>query len=264
MPPEIYFAFTLGVKMAVTAAFLIAATVTAERAGPLIGGLVASLPISTGPVYIFLALDHDARFVAASAIGTLVMNGANVVFALIYALLAQKRPLWVSIGVSIAVWFAFAWIANSLAWTLPRAILWNAAAIGFSFMIVRRFRHHRVPSIRPRWYDFALRAALVAILVGTVVTLSFHIGPKASGIIAVFPIVFSSIMLVMHRRMGGKATAAVMANAVLGLTGFALGAITVHLAAVPLGKAAALSLALAICFAWGLLIYGARKKGLPI
>ena len=62
MPPDFYFALTLIVKMAVTAGFLLAATVTAERAGPLIGGLVATLPISAGPVYIFLALDHDARF----------------------------------------------------------------------------------------------------------------------------------------------------------------------------------------------------------
>ena len=50
--------------MAVTAGFLLAATITAERAGPLIGGLVATLPISAGPVYIFLSLDHDAQFIA--------------------------------------------------------------------------------------------------------------------------------------------------------------------------------------------------------
>ena len=64
MSPELYFVFTLIVKMAVTAAFLLLATVVAERAGPLVGGLVATLPISAGPVYIFLALDHDAHFIA--------------------------------------------------------------------------------------------------------------------------------------------------------------------------------------------------------
>jgi hypothetical protein len=62
MSPDLYFTLTLIVKMVVTAAFLLAATITAERAGPLIGGLVSTLPISAGPVYIFLALDHDAHF----------------------------------------------------------------------------------------------------------------------------------------------------------------------------------------------------------
>ena len=35
MPPDLYFALTLIVKMAITAAFVLAATITAERAGPL-------------------------------------------------------------------------------------------------------------------------------------------------------------------------------------------------------------------------------------
>ena len=72
MSPDLYFALTLVVKMAVTAGFVLAATVTAERAGPLVGGLVATLPIGAGPVYMFLALDHDAHFIAQSALGSLV------------------------------------------------------------------------------------------------------------------------------------------------------------------------------------------------
>ena len=112
MSPDLYFALTLGVKMAVTAAFLLAATVTAERAGPLIGGLVATLPISAGPVYIFLALDHDAHFIAQSALGSLVTNSFNVVFALTYALLAQKRSLAVSLGGAFAAWFALIWASG--------------------------------------------------------------------------------------------------------------------------------------------------------
>ena len=71
MPPELYFVLTLIVKMAVTAGFVLAATMTAERAGPLVGGLVATLPIGAGPVYVFLALDHDAHFIAQSAVGSL-------------------------------------------------------------------------------------------------------------------------------------------------------------------------------------------------
>ena len=63
---------------------------------------------------------------------------------------------------------------------------------------------------------------MVALLVGTVVTLSFRIGPTASGNLAVFPIVLTSIMIILHRRVGGPATAAVMANAVIGLGGFAI------------------------------------------
>ena len=98
MPADLAFAIVLIVKMAITAGFVLAATVTAERAGPLVGGLVATLPIGAGPVYVFLAFDHDAHFIAQSAVASLAINAANVIFALVYALLAQKRSLIVSLG----------------------------------------------------------------------------------------------------------------------------------------------------------------------
>ncbi|HVT55092.1 MAG TPA: hypothetical protein VHD34_03455 [Xanthobacteraceae bacterium] len=264
MSPEIYFALTLAVKMIVTAGFIIGATITAERAGPVIGGLVASLPISTGPVYVFLALDHDARFISAAALGTLVMNTANVAFALIYALLAQKRSLSISFGLGIGAWFVIGWIGNSINWTLASAAMLNIAAIGGSYFIVRPLRNVRVPPMHTRWQDLALRAVLAAILVGAVVTASFHIGAKASGIFGVFPTVFTSMMLIMHNRLGGKATAAVLANAILGLGGFGLAAATVHAAAAPFGKWTALLLGVSASFTWGLLIFATRKRPVPV
>ena len=61
--------------------------------------------------------------------------------------------------------------------------------------------------------------------------MSFRIGPAGSGILAVFPIILISVMLILHRRVGGKPTAAVMANAVTGLVGFAFACVVLHFAA---------------------------------
>ena len=69
-----------------------------------------------------------------------------------------------------------------------------------------------------------------------VVTLSFRIGPTASGNLAVFPIVLTSIMIILHHRVGGPATAAVMANAVIGLGGFAIAVMVLNLTADRLGS----------------------------
>ena len=129
MSPDQYFILTLIIRMAVTAAFLLAATITAERAGPLVGGLVATLPISAGPVYIFLALDHGAHFIGVSALGSLVTNGINIVFALTYALLAQKRSLAVSLSGAFAIWIVLNWLTSFVAWTLPAAIVFNVAVL---------------------------------------------------------------------------------------------------------------------------------------
>jgi len=262
MSPDLYFALTLIVKMAVTAAFLLAATITAERAGPLVGGLVATLPISAGPVYIFLALDHDAHFIAQSALGSLVTNAFNVAFALTYALLAQKRNLAVSLAGAFAAWFALSWASGAVAWTLATAIALNAVIIGLAFWLSAPLRHAPMPRVTTRWYDLVLRAAMVALLVGTVVTLSFRIGPTASGNLAVFPIVLTSIMIILHHRVGGPATAAVMANAVIGLGGFGIAVVVLHLTADRLGSPAALSLTLAVSLGCNLLLYFVRQRSM--
>ena len=131
---------------------------------------MATLPISAGPVYIFLALDHDAHFIAQSALGSLVTNSFNVVFALTYALLAQKRG---------ARWSASAAPSSpgraDLGERLRRldavaAILLNAVIIAGAFWLSAPLRHAPMPRVRRRWYDLVLRAAMVALLVGVVVT----------------------------------------------------------------------------------------------
>lgn len=260
MSPDLYFTLTLIVKMIVTAAFLLAATVTAERAGPLIGGLVATLPIAAGPSYIFLALDHDAQFIAHSALGSLVVNSFNCLFALTYALLAQKRSLPVSLGGAFVVWIALNLASAVLDWTVTMAVVLNLVLLGAAFLLSAPLRHAAMPPVAIRWYDLVLRAVMVALLVGTVVTLSFHIGATASGHLAVFPIVLTSIMIILHRRVGGPATAAVMANAVIGLSAFGVAVLVLSLTAAPFGSPAALMLALATSLSGNLLLYLVRRR----
>jgi hypothetical protein len=264
MSPDLYFALALIVKMAVTAAFVVAATVTAERAGPLVGGLVATLPLGAGPVYVFLSLDHDAHFIAQSAINSLAINAVNVMFALTYALLAQKRSLALSLSFALLLWLALAFTVHEIHWTLVAAGAVNVVVLAICIALARPLRHVRIPPVRTYWYDLALRAAMVALLVGVTVSLSFRIGPGGSGILAVFPIILISVMLILHRRAGGPPTAAVMANAVLGLVGFAVACVVLRFAAEPFGSAVGLALALATSVGWGLGVLTARRHGIAV
>jgi hypothetical protein len=260
MPPELYFALSLIVKMAVTAAFLLAATIVAERAGPVVGGLVATLPISAGPVYLFLALDHDAHFIAQAALGSLVTNALNAVFAVAYALLAQRRSLTTSLLGAYAVWLVLSFGIRFVQWDFLLALAFNAAIIAASWWIVQPLRHVRVPPVEARWYDLVMRALMIAVLVGAVVTLSFTIGALSTGSLAVFPMVLTSIAVVLHRRIGGPATAAILANAVIGLGGFGIAVATLYLTAVALGAPIALTVALAVSIGCNMLLYVMRKR----
>src|SRR5690606_15246514 len=145
---------------------------------------------------------------------SLAINNVNVMFALAYALLAQELSLFASLSLAMIGWFALAWVVNEIHWTLSGALAVNLVVLPTCIALSRRLRNVPIPPVRTYWYDLAMRAAMVAALVGLTVTLSYSIGPEGSGILAVFPIILISVQIILHRRVGGKPSAAVMANAV--------------------------------------------------
>ena len=264
MTSEFLFWLALPFKMAVTAAFVVAATTTAERAGALIGALVATLPIAAGPAYVFLALDHDVAFIATSALSSLAINAATAVFALVYAFAAQRHGVLLAVATALTAWTILAVVVRWFDWTLPGALVLNVAVISACAAIGRHLRDVRMPLVTRRWYDVPLRAAMTALLVAVVVSLSGRVGPAVTGVLAVFPIVMTSLMVILQLRIGGKASAAVLVNTITGLAGFSTCLVTLHLAAVPLGTPVALTLALAVSIAANLLIFAARRSGFPL
>ena len=66
--------------------------------------------------------------------------------------------------------------------------------------------------------------------------------------------VLSTLVLFLQPRLGGPATAAILASGMLGLMGFGVGLAALHLAAEPLGRWPALALGLGVCLLWNLAI----------
>jgi hypothetical protein len=264
MSPDLAFWLGLALKLAITASFVILALVAAERGGPLVGAMIASLPVSVGPSYVFLALDHDTSFIAAGALASLVANAATCLFALAYTVVAQRHGATVSLAAALAAWAATMSAVMRIEWTFLHAVVLTAAVFAVALPLSSRFRHAPMHIPARRWYDVPLRASLVALLVCLVVTLSTRVGPVVSGALAVFPVVFTSLILILHPRVGGRANAAVIANALSGMIGYAMAISVLHLTAVPLGAPLALTLALAVAIGWNLLVWNARQRGIPI
>ena len=57
MPLDPLFWYGLVLKMAVTAAIVVAASVAVEGSGPFIGALIATLPTAAGAAYIIMAIE---------------------------------------------------------------------------------------------------------------------------------------------------------------------------------------------------------------
>jgi hypothetical protein len=72
--------------------------------------------------------------------------------------------------------------------------------------------------------------------------------------------VLLSLIFILHPRIGGPATAAVLSNIPLGLAGFSLSCLTAHLLVERLGAAAGLAIALAVSIACNLLVWAIRRR----
>ncbi|MBW7973068.1 hypothetical protein [Bradyrhizobium sp. BR 10289] len=262
MSLDLQFIVFLLLRMAIAAAFVVTASIITERSGPVIGALIATLPVSAGPSYVFLAIDHDAGFIAQGALASLPINAATIFMCLTYVVLAQRRSMLASWGSAFAVWIVLASIIRQFDWSLTAGLAANLVAFGICIPLLAGYRHAKMPLVTRRWYDIPMRAALVATLVAIVVSTSSWVGPRISGIIAIFPVVFSSIMVILHPRIGGPPTAAVLANSAWGLLGFGMAIAVMHVAVVQFGSAIGLCLALATCVSWNLTLWGIGRRAM--
>jgi hypothetical protein len=247
-------------KLLLTAAIVVSAAAVTERAGPVTGALVATLPVTIWPAYVFLSLDHDSAFIAEAARSGIAVNAITAIFLLVYAALAQKRGLVLSFIAALGCWIAFAILARSNTWTLATAGLLNLMIFVPCLWLARSLSAAKMPPLRRAWFDLPLRTLLVCALMAAILQVSTWAGPVVTGILAVYPISSTSLMLILHPRIGGLATAAVMANSLWGLIGISAGLAALSLAIGPLGSVPALAAALVIPMAWNLTLWALFRR----
>jgi len=221
------------IRAAAAAAVVVSASVLAEAVGPFWGGLIVSLPISAGPAYVMLGLQHDADFIAASALGSLAANAVSILYMLAIILLAPRVRWPLAIAGALALWFVVAWPVGQTRWTLIAVCGLNIAVFAVALLATRRLEASGAtakPS-RRTWFDLPLRALLVGSLTATVVTSSRWLGPTLTGMAAVFPIALTGLALIVLPQLGGTASARLFASALRAMPGFGLALLVLHVTA---------------------------------
>ncbi|BCM84765.1 hypothetical protein [Methylobacterium indicum] len=246
-------------KMLASAGIVVLASLAVERTGPLVGAMIATLPVSAGPAYLFLALDHDAAFLRDSAVASLPAIAATALFIAAYAALARRHGVALALAAALAVWLVSALVLTRLGLGLAGG---GAAAVLVILACIGPCRSLRVtgplPPRRGRRRDILIRAGIVMSVVVAVVLAGRLAGPGAAGILAFAPVVMVSLAVILHPRLGGAATATVLILSLPGLLGFVAALLALALTVERLGPALALSLALLINVGWngGILLAG--------
>jgi len=254
------FWYGLALKIAMTAGIVVAASVVVERSGPFVGSLIAALPTAGGAAMILLAVEHPPSFIAASAVGSMVANAICAVFALTYAVLAQRRSLAVSLGGAFAVWLCGAALSRLVDWSAASAVLLNAVVYPMAIFAGRHFRAEgAVKRVALSATDLAWRAGVVTLCVILVTAASSSIGSYFSGVFAFFPVAMGSFFVILHPRIGGPASASVAAHVLTPLIGLGLSLLVVHLLAEPIGVWWSYAAGLSVGIGWNALLWGMRQ-----
>lgn len=253
------FMFGLLLKIVMTASIVVAASIVVERSGPFIGSLIASLPTAGGAAMIILALEHPPDFIAKAAVGSVVANAIVAIFALSYAMLAQRRSLLISLGFAYLVWLGCVALSRLVDWTATSAVLLDVLVFPVTIFAGRQFRSEGViRRVEFSGADLAWRAAVVTVCVIVVTTASDSIGSYFSGLFAFFPVAMGSFFVILHPRIGGPASASVAAHVQAPLIGLGLSLLAVHLLAGTIGVWWSYAIGLCIGLGWNAVLWTGR------
>jgi len=210
---------SLVLKLLLTPALIAAASLAGRRWGPGVSGWLVGLPLTSGPVAFFLALERGAPFAAAATLGSLTGAVAEAAFCLAYAY-AARRAAWP--GALAGASAAFAVVAVLLqgpALSLLPAAVVAFASLALALRLIPRATAAVASPPLPRW-DLPARMVSATVLVLAITESAPVLGPRVSGILATFP-VYAAILTVFAHRAGPAPAGQVLRGLLWGLFGFA-------------------------------------------
>jgi len=233
----------LALKLTLTPGAIAAATLAARRFGPAVGGWLIGLPVTAGPVVLFLALAHGTRFAEKATTGLVAGVAAQAAFALGYSAAARRGwPAAVAAGTA-----AFALTGSAL--VLPGLDLGLVAVCSLAFVAVGLLGLPAAvlpPAAASRRHDLPLRIALATSLLLLITTFASTFGAGLSGLVTTYRLLSTLLAVFAHRTDGPDAAVAVYRGLLVGLfalMGFAC-TLSLVLTRLPLAGAFAIALAL--------------------
>ena len=207
-------------KLTLAPSLVALATLVARRWGPRAGGILIGFPLSTGPIFIFLAIEHGLEFAQQATVGILFGLVGVASFALTYVM-ASRRTGWIgSLGAAVVCFFGVSAVFSQVEWRATGAGVSAYAALLLVALVVRPPRPNLVKA-SPPWWDLPLRMAAAAILTLSITEVASSLGPVLSGIVGTFPVVSTVVVAFTHHQWGREAAVGMLRGSVLSWISFA-------------------------------------------
>lgn len=210
---------TLVLKLLLTPLLIGAVSLAGRRWGEGVSGWLVGLPLTSGPVALFLALEQGTTFAASAATGILAGVISVAVFCLAYSRLAFR---WKWLLAAPTSWLLFVFSTWALQY-LPLLLI--PVFIGVLALLSAVLWLLPATTVQPKkttapWWDIPARMLIATTFVLVLTGLAPLLGPRLSGLVAPFPIFTSILSIFTHHFQGAATVTPLLRGVLLGLFAF--------------------------------------------
>jgi hypothetical protein len=213
-------------KLVLTPLIVVLATLAGRRFGRVASGWLIGLPLTSGPITAFFAIEHGPHFAARAAVGSLGGAVAEVGFCFAYAVAGRRRRWPSAVAAGSLCFAATATLLDALpldarSGTVAQLTVAASASLVIGLALLPDVaagadRPDRLPS---RW-DLPARAAAATGFLLALTAVATSLGPRLSGLLAVYPL-YTVVLAAFAQRLDGPTAAVqVLRGLLVGLFSF--------------------------------------------
>jgi len=206
-------------KVALVPLLIGAITLAGRRWGPTVAGWLTGLPVVSGPIMYFIALEQGPVFAEQAIVGMLLGIVAVFVCNLTYAWCATRLSWRGSVVCSLSAYFSTVALLNMLSVSLnvTASVVFVCLFFALRFFPRAQVRTVKVASARS---EILIRMFAGAVLVLTVTYFAATFGAHLSGLFATFPVISTVLAVFSHRQSGREFAICLLRGIVLGWYAF--------------------------------------------
>ena len=213
----------LVLKLLLTPALIGLVSLMSRRWGPAISGWFVGLPLTSGPVALYLALDQGTTFAANAAQGTLLGLISVANFCLTYSWASLRIGWWGSLLISWCVFFASTFILEQLSVPLIVVFVVVIAYLAITLKLFPGSDDQPATAASLRWeVEVPLRMVTATAFVLALTAASGLLGPQLSGLLTPFPIYATILGSFTHYFQGAAAARRLLRGVIIGNFTFAV------------------------------------------
>ena len=206
-------------KLVLTPALIAAASLAGRRWGHAVSGWLVGLPLTSGPVAFFLAIERGPSFAADATLGSLAGAIAEAAFCLAYAFVAPRVAWPAALAVASLAFAAVAGVLQQAPLSLGPIAVAAFVSLAVTLFVIPNAVATTARTAPARW-DLPARMVSATLIVLAITESAPVIGARWSGLLATFP-VYAAILTVFAHRVDAAPAVQVLRGLVWGLFGFA-------------------------------------------